>query len=311
MTPAPYFAAVADGPADGSGFWLTTPDGCKIRVVQWNAKAPKGTVLLLPGRTEYCEKYGRTAADLAAHGYATLTIDWRGQGMSNRALPDPLVGHVVDFAEYQVDLAAMVAHARMAGLPQPFYMMAHSMGGCIGLRGVMNGCEVKAVAFSGPMWGLIISAWMRPIASLLGVVSRALSFDDRYAPGTNAAIYVTDLPFVGNVLTTDVEMWDYMRQQALAHPELSLAGPSFAWARAALTECHALGQLPSPAIAAICGLGSQERVVYPASVVQRMASWPGGRLDMYPGAEHEILMERPATRSRFITTATDLFDQNP
>ena len=70
--PAPLFNAVAEGPADAQGFWLTGADGTRIRAGLWNAHGPKGTVVLLPGRSEYIEKYGRTAAVLAAAGYATL-----------------------------------------------------------------------------------------------------------------------------------------------------------------------------------------------------------------------------------------------
>ncbi|NJS40455.1 MAG: alpha/beta hydrolase, partial [Rhodobacteraceae bacterium] len=42
----------------------------------------------------------------------------------------------------------------------------------------------------------------------------------------------------------------------------------------------------------------------------RMAGWGAGQLDLYPGAEHEIMMEGPATRKRFFDRATALFDAN-
>ena len=58
--------------------------GVRIRVGLWHRQGPAGTVLLFPGRTEYVEKYGRTARLLAARGLATLVIDWRGQGIADR-----------------------------------------------------------------------------------------------------------------------------------------------------------------------------------------------------------------------------------
>ena len=93
MSDAPLDNVLAQGPQGGRAVWLKTSDGTRLRAGFWHAAAPKGTVVLLQGRAEYIEKYGRTAADFAEAGYATLTLDWRGQGRSTRALADPKVGH--------------------------------------------------------------------------------------------------------------------------------------------------------------------------------------------------------------------------
>ena len=311
MLSAPFFAEVADGPDTGRAVWLTASQGVRIRVAIWDNPGAKGTVLLLPGRSEYVEKYGRAAGDLAARGYATLSVDWRGQGLADRATGDRMVGHVDDFAEFQADLDAMIDCARDQGLPQPFYLISHSMGGCIGLRALLRGIPVRAAAFSAPMWGIPMSAVMRPVAHILSATSRWFNFDHRYSPGTNGKTYVLDVPFVGNTLTTDAEMWDFMRQQALAHPDLSLGGPSLGWLNAALRECHALSQVPSPALPVYCALGLAEKIVDPTPVHRRMPPWQGATFELYPGSEHEIMMERPATRARFFDAACGLFDKHP
>lgn len=309
---APFFDEVAEGPAGGRAVWLTTSDGQRIRAGLWPVPAhAKGTVFLLPGRTEYIEKYGRAAVDLAQRGYATITIDWRGQGLSDRALRDPMAGHVTDFAEFQLDLAAVFDFARAEVLPKPWVMMAHSMGGCIGLRCLMTaGHPFAAAAFSAPMWGILIAAWMRPLAVALTTASRWFSFDDRYAPGTKPRTYVLEQGFSGNTLTTDAEMWDYMRRQAQAHPELTLGGPSLGWLKAALTECHALTLLPSPAVPALTALGTAEKIVDTGPIHARMAAWPTARFNLFAGSEHEVMMERVATRERFFDEACALYDAN-
>lgn len=311
MTNAPLYNDVAEGPADGRGVWLTTADGTRIRAGLWNASGSRGTVVLLPGRTEYVEKYGRTATELGRAGFATLSVDWRGQGVSDRVLADKMVGHVTDFAEFQDDLDTLLAFARAEGLPQPFYLLAHSMGGCIGLRALLRKLPFKAVAFSAPMWGILISPWARPVANALSVASQYLRFDHLYAPGTGPKTYVIEAPFLGNTLTTDAEMWGYMRAQAVAHPNLSLGGPSYGWLRAALGECHALSLLPSPATPCLCALGLQERIVDTRPVHTRMRGWTNGTLNLVPGAEHEVLMERPQIRNGFIADAVALFGANP
>ena len=86
LAPAPFHADLAEGPAGARAHWVHTSDGLRIRLGHFPAEEPRGTVLLFPGRTEYIEKYGRTASDLAAGGYDTLCIDWRGQGLADRLL---------------------------------------------------------------------------------------------------------------------------------------------------------------------------------------------------------------------------------
>jgi len=267
-------------------------------------------VLLLPGRTECVEKYGRAAGELVARGFSVITIDWRGQGLADRALPDRMTGHVEDFAEYQQDLDAMLAEADRAGLPKPWYMIAHSMGGCIGLRALMRGLPIRAAVFSAPMWGIAMAAWLRPVASVVSALSGPLGFAHRYAPTTGAEAYLLQQPFEGNVLTTDREMWDYMRRQVAEVPELALAGPSIGWLRAALGECAALAALPAPKVPTICALGTAEKVVDVPPIHLRMAGWAKGQLDLYPGAEHEIMMEGPAARERFFDRTASLFAAN-
>ncbi|MCC6520317.1 MAG: alpha/beta hydrolase, partial [Tabrizicola sp.] len=224
MLPAPFHAALADAPPGAICVWLQAGTA-RIRVVSWKA-GEKGTVLLLPGRTECVEKYGRAAGDLIARGYSVITLDWRGQGLADRALPDRATGHVGDFSEYQQDLDAMLAEADRAGLPQPFYLLSHSMGGCIGLRALARGLPVKAAAFSAPMWGIAMAAWLRPVASVMSALAAPLGLTTRYAPSTSAETYLLQVPFQGNVLTTDREMWDYMRRQVVEVPDLALGGPS-------------------------------------------------------------------------------------
>ena len=308
---APFYAEVADGPVDGRALWLTTRDGVRIRAGIWNATAARGTVVLLPGRSEYVEKYGRTARDLATAGYATLTVDWRGQGLADRSFADPLLGHVGDFAEYQTDLDALMAFAIAENLPRPYFLMPHSMGGTIGLRGLSRGLPFNAVAFSAPMWGIMMAPYLRPVANVLSSAARLLGLQRLYVPGTNGESYVLATPFTGNTLTTDPDMWDYMRRHCASHAGLRMGGPSLGWLHAALAECAALTQLPAPAYPAICALGTREKIVDTIPVHAMMSRWPGARLDLYDGAEHEVLMEKPSIRDAFLRSAVALFAAHP
>ena len=66
--------------------------------------------------------------------------------------------------------------------------------------------------------------------------------------------------------------------------------------------------MKAPAYPVVCALGNNERIVDVRPIHARMAAWPGGRLDMYAGAEHEVLMERPATRAAFLASAVALYE---
>ena len=97
---------VPDNAVAGS---IKTPDGVTLRFARF-APPPgrKGTVVVLQGRAEFIEKYFETARDLRARGFAVATFDWRGQGLSERALTDRQKGYVRDFSQYATDLDAIM-----------------------------------------------------------------------------------------------------------------------------------------------------------------------------------------------------------
>ncbi len=304
---APIFSDVKPSALAGAAFWIRASDGVRLRIGAFRPESAKGTVLMFPGRTEYIEKYGPAADDLAQRGYATLVIDWRGQGLADRILEDARVGHVDIFADYQKDVAAMVAAAHALDLPKPFFLIGHSMGGCIGLRSLYEGLDVVAAAFTGPMWGIRIAPYLRPVAWALGRMMPVLGQGHRLPPGTVIDSYVLTTPFEDNQLTTDFEMFDMMRKQLTAHPELALGGPSFVWLREALDEMLSLSKLPSPKTPVNVFLGTNERIVDPRRIEARMASWKNGSLHMMQGGEHEVLMEGPAMRAAIFDTIADGF----
>lgn len=304
---APFHAAIARGPDGGAAHWVKTTDGVRLRIVHWPG-GPRGTVLIFPGRTEPAEKYGPTAAELVAGGFACLAIDWRGQGLSDRATADPMMGHVDDFAEYQRDVDAVLGLVGTLGLDGPVYILAHSMGGAIALRTLIRlPGQFRAAVFSAPMWGIRMSPAMRPVAPVVSTLARWFGQTHRYAPTTSGTAYLVVQPFQGNVLTQDPDMYAWMRDQVVEAPALQLAGPSIGWLAAALRECAALATLPSPNLPVICALGTAEAVVDPVPIHARMAQWGTGQLDLYPGAAHEVPVEVPAVRRRFHQRAITLF----
>jgi len=314
LAPAPYFDEIAEGPRGGKAHWATTEDGLRIRVGHWlpegqPAEELKGTALIFPGRTEYIEKYGPAARELHKRGYAALAIDWRGQGLADRMLPDRRLGHIEEFKDFQSDVDAVLKMAERLDLPKPWYLLAHSMGGAIGLRALLNGLPVKACAFTGPMWGIQIPAALRPLATLLGGLAPLFGIGKIRVPSTTVGHYVQSTPFKGNTLTNDPGMYQLMIDQLAAEPDLVLGGPTIGWLTQGLKECAALSTETSPALPCVTFLGAQEQIVNSDAVRDRMKRWPGGELVLVDPCQHEVMMEDDETQARVFDQITRLFDQ--
>lgn len=303
---APYHADIAGNP-DGICHWLLSADGVRIRVGHWPLDGAKGTVLIFPGRTEYIEKYGRTAAEFARRGFASVAIDWRGQGLADRLLENRSIGHVEEFEDYQLDVRATLAHMKSLNLPEPYHLLGHSMGGCIGLRSLYEDLPVASAVFSAPMWGIKMSPALRPIAWGLSSVSKPLGFSGVFAPGQQAETYVLRAEAADNTLTSDPANFDILQSQLIAHPELALGGPSLHWLNESLREMRMLSQRPSPDMPCVTFLGSEEAIVDPTRIHDRMDHWPNGDLVVLDQGRHEVLMETKVLRETVLDAAAQLF----
>ena len=70
---------------EGGSLYITSSiDDRKIRFAIW-PKGTKGLIIFFNGRNEYIEKYNEAYKKFQNLGYAVVTLDWRGQGLSDRA----------------------------------------------------------------------------------------------------------------------------------------------------------------------------------------------------------------------------------
>ncbi len=278
-------------PGGGKAHWVRAGDGTRLRAAIWPGSG-RGTAILMPGRTEYIEKYGPMIGRIQALGLGVVVIDWRGQGLADRPIPERSIGYVADFAEYQDDLASVLAHPAVAALPGPRVVMAHSMGGCIALRALVEGLDVAAAVFSAPMFGIKLPD---PVAPLLRWVMRRMgegAFRTWYAPSSRARTCVTVAKLESNTLTSDKAEFERILSQARAAPELTLGGPSLGWFAAAEREMRALAKAPPPALPILTFLGLAERIVEPDAIRVQSSRQPDAKLVELAGARHEIWMER-------------------
>ena len=183
---APFFNDVFEWPKCAITSYATTSDGLKIRTGIWAARNPAGTVFVFPGRAEYLEKYGGLANSLLDRNLNVVTIDWRGQGLSERLLQDRNIGHVEDFKSYQNDVTVMINNANTAKLAKPWIMFAHSMGGLIGLRSLHNTSIFEKAVITSPMWGIEMPPILKSGAPIIMSLISLLGKMETYAPTTNS-----------------------------------------------------------------------------------------------------------------------------
>jgi lysophospholipase len=262
---------------------LKTPDGVSLRFARW-APPPgrKGTVCLFQGRSDFIEKYYETVRDLRARGFAVATLDWRGQGLSDRALRNRRKGYVRSFAQYQIDLEAFINEVVLPDCPPPIFALAQSMGGTILLRAAHAGCRwFDRIVLLSPMISL---PGMRRLAATRMLVRsmRLMGLGTSYVPGGDATAMMMK-PFAGNLLTSDPVR--YARNAAVleAEPALAIGWPTVAWTDSAF---RIMGDMSEPAI---------------DDFAVRLRA--GSHL-VVPGARHELLMEQ----DRFRLQALAAFD---
>ena len=83
------------------------PDGQEIRRIAFDPASDKpvrGSLLFMPGRGDFYEKYLESLEYWAAQGWQVSAADWRGQGASGRMTADPLVGDIADFSVWSQTL---------------------------------------------------------------------------------------------------------------------------------------------------------------------------------------------------------------
>jgi lysophospholipase len=295
---APFLALPPGGTPPDAVWWLRAADGIRLRAGLWRAPGRRGQVILLPGRTEYLEQQALPAAGLLRRGLDTVSLDWRGQGLSDRlSKASPLRGHVADFADFHADLEALLADERVAPGGTPRIVLGNSMGGAIALAALGQRVlgPVRGAILLAPMFGIAMGRPTRWTARLVIAAAGYLGLAEQWPPWMRGHIPFVLRPFEDNLLTRDRVYWDWMADVARTHPALTIGLPTFGWLAAAARTMDELRLAPPPDTPALCVVGTEERVVeIPA--IRAGAARIGARLAEIDGARHLLLAESEPMR---------------
>ncbi len=311
-------------PQPKEAFW-TARDGATLRYAHWasDAKTRRGQLLFLNGRTEFIEKAIQSYAVMVNSGLDLWTLDWRGQGLSERFLNDSHKGHITDYQLYLDDLDSFVRDiADLPGRPGKTFMLAHSMGGHIGLRYLHDhpGVIDKAVLLA-PM--IDISVNRAPLRKLNQII-KMIGFGNAYALGTgrfkpifinpddpndNGTVehYRALLPRYEGLSRnprTRAEIERFVRD----NKALAIGGPTSAWLDATF---HSINLTLAPGYAEAIRTpvlligGGRDKTVITAEQEAIADRLPKGAFRLIERGGHELLMECPYIRKEVFDAFSD------
>ena len=120
----------------------------------WSIPNSRGTLVVTHGMAEHSESYARFAEGMNRRGWNVIAWDSRGHGKS-----DGKRGYVEDFAWFSEDLKLFVDHLKKnPSFKKPFFFVAHSMGGLVLLKTLLNYGPMGATAasLSSPLLGITV-----------------------------------------------------------------------------------------------------------------------------------------------------------
>lgn len=303
-------------PADAVETRWSASDGQRIRRIDWLIPrgAPRGSLLFMPGRGDFYEKYLETLDYWHCHGWRVTAFDWRGQAGSGRLGMDAQTGHVDDFAIWIDDLAELWRQWR-ATTPAPHVMVCHSMGGHLALRALAERkVDPAALVLTAPMLGLLPGMGFVPAGVLRWIAGAMTALGDPRRPAWNGVERPDGLPEERMArLTHDEtryadEIW-WREHRA----ELAMGAPSWGWISAALASCQdlrrpgALEAIDSPVL--MLGTTADRLVDFSAIKVAAGRIARARLVTFGAEARHELLREVDSVRGRVLEAIDDFLDR--
>ncbi|MER8862132.1 alpha/beta hydrolase [Mesorhizobium sp. M0751] len=297
-------------PENAAGGFFTARDGKKIRYGLFAAVARpmKGTVVVLTGRNECIEKYFETIRNLADRGFGVATLDWRGQGASDRLIGDRQRGFVRSFFDYTGDLEQFFEEIVLPDCRGPYYILAHSAGAVIALLAAPSMANrVRRMVLIAPFFTVpdlpVSVKTVRRLCSLFCLLGLGRLYA-AWGPRPKESV-----PFAINKLTSDPER--YRRNTLIyeTYPQLALGGPTIRWLKAAteasliVSDPDFMAKIQVPLLMIAAGA---DQVVSTRAVEAYARRLRVGSLVMIDGARHEILQEADLYREQLLA-AFDAF----
>ena len=261
-----------------------------LAVFRYDAAAPRGTVTVLHGFTECAEKFSEVIHGLLQAGYSVLAYDQRGHGASWRdeRIRDISLTHVDRFQDYVEDLDAVRAQA-LDGMPKPWYLFAHSMGGAVSCCYLEDHPGVfEKAALCAPMIAPQRGGMPLAVGKLLGVGAKAL--------GKGRERVFISRPWAGpeefeTSCATGRERFDWYDALRVRTERYHNNGPTYSWTLEAFRVTERLlapGKPESVRVPVMIWAAEDDNQVLPEPQEEMASRMPLGQRKVVAGAKHEI-----------------------
>lgn len=292
-----------------TGEFFNPRTGHRIHYAHLSPAAPRATVVILQGLSEFTEKYFELARDMMARGFAVWTMDWAYQGRSSRLDRYPMRRHSDGIDADMDDLHKLVSdHVLPAAQGRKLIMAAHSMGGHIGLRYLAQHNGIfAAAAFSAPMLGIAQVSRIPPL--LQDMILTILSpFKTSYMPG-GKDWHENMREKEGIVFSSDPVRDALQMAWTRGHPALRVGAPTVRWVYEAIMSCRALqGELKNILLPVMIGYAGRDVIVDNGALIRAAAKIPQAALVELGEAHHEIFMERDDLRGAWLAAFDKLVE---
>lgn len=299
-------------PAARESTWRAA-DGHPVRRIDWPAgNPPRGSILFLPGRGDFYEKYLETLEQWHRAGWAVTAADWRGQAGSGRLGDDRVTGHIGDFSQWVADLRQMWSEWK-AATPGPHVLAAHSMGGHIVMRALIErAVDPDAVVLSAPMLGMAGPPLPLPVLHIVAGLMTRIGKPTR--PAWKWSEKPGEIPAARrDLLSHDAERYADELWWREKRPELVMGPGSWGWVERAYASTRkleaegAMEAIDAPVLV-ISTIG--DKLVSHDAAVRAAGRLPRGELIAFgPEAHHEILREVDAVRDRAMSGIAEFLDR--
>jgi lysophospholipase len=299
-------------PPDLQWGMFTTPDSAQLRWCCLKPTEAWAETVIAVGFSEFIEKYFELMRDLFDNGISVYCFDWRGQGLSDRRSDNPARATPRNYDRDVRDLAAFTAHIGSKRLPR--FLIAHSMGGAIGLRTLAYDASLfDAAVFSAPMVAVATGPFPRWIAGAIARLGVRLGFGASLIPGLGRMSGDDDMTVEDSITSHDPVRCTLMQAWFRANPLLKIDGVSFGWYDTAIClsrtfdHLEIFKKLHTPIL---IGTAGQDVFVHNAPIHKLAHTLPHATLHHFPNAKHELFHERDDIRSEWIKAVTTFLRSN-
>ncbi|MBF8776185.1 alpha/beta hydrolase [Pseudomonas fulva] len=264
--------------------WLGqfTVAGFEVVAQVWCPQQPKATLLLLHGYYDHMGLYGHLVAWALKRGYAVVSCDLPGHGLSSgeRASID-------DFAVYQQVLECLFEQTHSLQLPHPWHLCGQSTGGAIAVDHLLHNPQTSPI--DGQV--VLLAPLVRPCAWRWSKLSYHV---------LRHFVNGIERRFTEN--STDPAFLPFLEADPLQPRRLPTV-----WVGALIDWITRIEAAPVSTRRPVIVQGEADGTVdWPYNLQVLRAKFAQPQVMMLPGARHHLANELPAIRQRYF----DFIDQH-